>query len=661
LSVQPKLGLAAPPRVDDIISIKFMYEDLGRSGLEPKDMAAYPIQSVAGAVGAYVIPYSNPLMWRIRYDRKDNKYIQPRGIVGVWWPPHKDPTKLDTRTLYIIEGEKKAAAFCKRWPSLFAFGIGGAHMSLHKISSTARAVMPEIQSALSPGMEVHVVFDGDIQTKLGVQQAAINLQAALSTLHVALRVFRPPIAKGVDDWLVEMPDASLKDLVEVNVSSLEATRSTLYKNLNLTLGENDKPVINESNLTALLSNYYEGRALYDRRLGVIVDGEPLEGEAFEFDSVSYIQRYHFAHAPAPRINKSVSYMFHTHKCDLVQATVSSLAWDGRPRLDTWGSEYFETDSPALANEWGRLLMTGLGLRILDPGCKVDIVPILYGAQGIGKTTFFEDLSIIEGHKFYQALMNLSPDTSDANRTETIALQRSVIVDLGEGVVFNSRKTSTDTLKQKLTQAEDSFRQVYSPHITIVKRGFIFVGTTNRPDLLSDSTGSRRFLILQAQKIKKLPYPEKMQILAEVAHKQSELVHNAWWELKIDPASIEVPDDKAHITDAQERINSKYQKGDDFQDWLTAILEVGDCASIKSSGELFITARYLSARHRENMNVNMVSRILSSLSASPTFKFRLRTHRPRVPQLAFPAGHEIMYTDGIGNAQQMLNGYIVHAR
>src|SRR5262245_51910920 len=122
-----ELALARPLPASDVSSFQFMIEDLAKSGLVPEDLGAYPVSPIAdGTTPGYCIPYNDPRMYRIRYARKEDKYIQPKGTTGIWWSPHQNRSTFRAApTLYIIEGEKKAAAFIKRWPHLNAFGIGG--------------------------------------------------------------------------------------------------------------------------------------------------------------------------------------------------------------------------------------------------------------------------------------------------------------------------------------------------------------------------------------------------------------------------------------------------------------------------------------------------------------------------------------------------------
>ena len=354
---------------------------------------------------------------------------------------------------------------------------------------------------------------------------------------------------------------------------------------------------------------------------------------------------------------------------MVQEMVRATEWDGVERLNTWGAEYFECNWPAQAAEWGRLLITGLGLRILRPGTKVDLCCILVGAQGLGKSTFFESLAHFGGFDFYHACTALSTSEGDVARTQVTSFKRSVVVDLAEGVVFNNKKSNTDTIKQVISQTADEYREVFAKYNSVVPRGFIFVGTTNRRDQLSDLTGSRRFLNLEVTKIKRLDYEFKMQLLAEVCAKEDALRETAWYELNLDindaPAALR--EEHSHITNAQELINTQFHKAEAINDFIIDLVDSGNTAMAWPRGREavpFITAHYVSLCMGvdSSQNVNLISRMLSQMSSSPTCKYEVVQYKPRVPQLSFKSNEQQrQYLGEYHDKSRMLTGYTFTAR
>ena len=664
--IQPVLSLVRPLRVEEPKSIEFMIADLARSGLVPDDLAAYPIALQAlGTTAAYIIPYSNPRMYRMRLDRTIDKYTQPKGLREAWSSPHQDVHLFRNEPiLYLIEGEKKAAAFVKKWPGLPTFGIGGAHNALIKTQDGSKRLLDELVSAMRPTMRVVAIFDGDILTKVGIQQAAHNLNYCVTQLGCSFEVWRPPFAKGVDDWLVADPDARLADLVQVPLKELEESRKQLFQQLNLQVNDKGTPVLNELNATKILVHRFTESSFIDKRLGLINNGEVKDFQSLEYEAVEYVQGELLSHMQVHKIRYGLETALANTKRDLLQEKFRELEWDGVPRLDHWGSKHFKTDFDKYADEWGRLLITGLTLRVLEPGTKVDRACILVGPQGIGKSTFFEELSMFSGYSFYHSCTDLSNDVGDNNRTQGSAFAKAVVVDLAEGVIFETKKVTMDRVKQRITQVHDEYREVYAKVTKVEKRGFIFVGTTNRMDQLGDHTGSRRFLPIHVLHITKLPYETKLQLIAEVVAHEEELRASSWYDLRVTVADApaELQEDKPYITDVQTLVNTQFARPDQLSDFVRNLLDSGEPARLRSdTTAMYITAGYVAGRSGGSIDFgskNLVSRILSSLSTSVTFPYVLTSQRKRLPQLMISPEQMAMYTEGITNAQQMINGWIV---
>lgn len=655
---QPYLQLAKPLPVEHPTSREFMVAKLASSGLTPEDLGAYPVAPIStNQIPGFLIPYHDQNMYRIRYDRLVDKYIGPKGRIGVWWSPHDDlDTFRSAPTLYIVEGELKAAALRKRFPGTKVLGIGGCWMFAKKDEVGVHRLLPDILRATAPGQRVVAVFDDDIETKPTIQQAAHTLKNLMDAIGASMTVYRPPIGKGVDDWLMADPMAQLSHMVHVPLQDLEISRKNLYKKLELKLSSEGKLIRNELNTYRLLMDHFAGSTYQDRRLGVIHNGNRYDGDIM-YAGLEYLQdKIHYAFQPGT-VRHACNMIFEMNERDLVQELVKNLEWDGVPRLNSWATKHFETDWPEYTAEWGRLLMTGLALRILKPGTKVDHCCILVGAQGIGKSTFFEELSTFGGFTFYHACTEIA---TGENRDQATAFKQAIVVDLAEGVVFNSKKSNSDVIKQVISQVEDQYRVVYSKVTSTVPRGFIFVGTTNRRDQLSDLTGSRRFLNLETKKIVRLPYEEKLQILAEVVAHEGEIRASEWYKLHVDlsTAPKELIETNEHVTDVQALVNTQFHKSDDTIDQIYDMLNAGAVAKahLSTGTYLFLTAAFV-AKMINHPSTNYVSRMLTQIVADPTSKYLGETRQARIPQLQFPTPQiKDVYLGNYTDPLRMLRGF-----
>jgi Virulence-associated protein E len=72
--------------------------------------------------------------------------------------------------------------------------------------------------------------------------------------------------------------------------------------------------------------------------------------------------------------------------------LSSVKWDGRPRLDQWLAKYFGAEDTPLNRAFGRKTLIAAVRRVRRPGCKFDYMLVLEGSQGIGKSTALKILA-----------------------------------------------------------------------------------------------------------------------------------------------------------------------------------------------------------------------------------------------------------------------------
>ena len=154
-----------------------------------------------------------------------------------------------------------------------------------------------------------------------------------------------------------------------------------------------------------------------------------------------------------------------------------------PRLEIGDvvTEYLDKDAPDIVKLVFAKWWCGAVQRALRPGTRQDLVPIIYGTQGGGKSRFCEAIS-----GGYHANDISFPPKADGIR----ACHRAFIIELGE-ICFANR--DIDLIKRAVTTHTDFLNLKYIREIVVMPRAFSFIGTTNNPALLRDSTGNRRFL------------------------------------------------------------------------------------------------------------------------------------------------------------------------
>lgn len=162
--------------------------------------------------------------------------------------------------------------------------------------------------------------------------------------------------------------------------------------------------------------------------------------------------------------------------------LNSLKWDGVKRLDTLFIDYLGAADTPYTRAVARKSFTAAVARAMTPGIKYDTMPVLTGAQGLGKTTLIQ--------KMGKSWFSNSIESFDGKEAAEL-LQGVWIVEVGEMSAYN--KTDVQTIKGFLSRTEDHYRAAYARKAEKHPRRCVFFGTSNRSDYLKDPTGGRRFL------------------------------------------------------------------------------------------------------------------------------------------------------------------------
>lgn len=181
--------------------------------------------------------------------------------------------------------------------------------------------------------------------------------------------------------------------------------------------------------------------------------------------------------------------FGEHTYHPVRDYLNGLEWDRTPRLDRAVIDYIGADDNELTRAVTKTWMVAAVARIFKPGCKMDYCLILAGAQGIGKSTFFE----VMGGEWYNG--NLSAMSSDKQSLEQ--LRGSWIFELQE--LDGMKKHEVSSVKAFITNRTDKYRGAYKENTDEFPRQCVFGGTTNEAIFLKDDTGERRFWPVQVSR------------------------------------------------------------------------------------------------------------------------------------------------------------------
>jgi predicted P-loop ATPase len=173
-----------------------------------------------------------------------------------------------------------------------------------------------------------------------------------------------------------------------------------------------------------------------------------------------------------------------HSIDTARDWLVGLRWDGVRRLESFAIACWGWQDSPYSRAVGRYVWTALAGRVLQPGVRADMVPILVGAQGIKKTTLIQ--SMAPNEDFYTEI-KLDEQDSDVSRK----LRGKLVGELEELRGLNSR--AIEEIKAFVTRRRESWVPKFKEFENFFWRRCIFFGTTNETGFLADPTGERRWL------------------------------------------------------------------------------------------------------------------------------------------------------------------------
>ena len=167
--------------------------------------------------------------------------------------------------------------------------------------------------------------------------------------------------------------------------------------------------------------------------------------------------------------------------------ITSAKWDGKDRIEEiyniFGIGKEDKLSREIIKKWLMQAVCGLFNDSKNP-FSLDLILVFKGKQGIGKTRFFEHLTMIS--QYFGEGVCIDP----RNKDSIIQATSNWICELGE--IGSTLKKDIDSVKAMLTKANDEYRLPYGRTTLKFPRMTSFVGTVNDDKFLIDQTGNRRF-------------------------------------------------------------------------------------------------------------------------------------------------------------------------
>ncbi len=194
----------------------------------------------------------------------------------------------------------------------------------------------------------------------------------------------------------------------------------------------------------------------------------------------------------------------------IKELIEAVQWDGVKRAEKFFIDCLGVEDNELNREVTRKWLLACITRLYEKGRKFDEMLILFGGQGIGKSTTLERLAL---DTFYTKV------TGKLSNETILQTSKTWLVELDE--LSTLLRTPSEEFKAWLSSRKDTTRVPYEAQPLDFERGFVVLGTTNNKKILKDNTGNRRFWILDCNKdniktsIFSLTEQDILQVWAEV--------------------------------------------------------------------------------------------------------------------------------------------------
>lgn len=291
----------------------------------------------------------------------------------------------------------------------------------------------------------------------------------------------------------------------------------------LEVNDKGRVLLNTNNIKTILENEprLAGRIRYNTRANVVEVRGDLVAAQYSSGNYSYnsldanmwltiddnsvefintvIEYYCGTRMNFDALNRAIGMVARMLKSeDPAQDWIASLKWDGKNRLDTWLPEVLRIapTHPRYASyaAYGRVAMLSIArltFSVKSAPVRIGSMLIFHGSQASGKSTLARTLAATH----YLGETYFSESELQFNKPADLALQLQgkIVAEVPELDAF--AKAEITAIKAFLTKGAEDQRTAYSRNMTRFQNTAFLVGTTNHRHILRDTTGNRRFMVV----------------------------------------------------------------------------------------------------------------------------------------------------------------------
>jgi putative DNA primase/helicase len=268
----------------------------------------------------------------------------------------------------------------------------------------------------------------------------------------------------------------------------------------------------------LAKHGYQDRITLDTfRQSVMVDGVPLTDDVV-IEMVRLMEASEMIRWAEMHVHNAIVSIATRNGRSSLKTWLDSLVWDGTQRLRTFFANTYGAEVSDYTAACADVMFISAVARAYEPGCQADVMVVLIGDQGIGKSKGIADL--VPDPAWYTD--DLGGDLYDRKAGE--GLQGKWLIEFGEFARIN--RATLDVVKSFLSRRVDHFRPAYGRTAKDFPRQCIFIGTTNNPMPLQDLQNRRFMPVLCPKDVADDIGAQRDQLWAEAVHRYK--AGTPWW-------------------------------------------------------------------------------------------------------------------------------------
>ena len=359
--------------------------------------------------------------------------------------------------------------------------------------------------------------------------------------------FRWPIASGVR-WTAQPMDA-LADTLALLRLDIRMNRSTGGIEVRTWEGFEPDRILAQAGIPFRLGWVSIGGSVFDKALRLLArDSFNLDGTLSDWMDSLLVTASASPHSGYP------------FRDDYLEELPSH---DGEPRLPTLFIKALGAEDTLLNRTAAVGFMVGAVRRTYEPGCVHDWMPVLVGAQGLGKSRCIRSLlpHAMELSGYAEDL-----DLSQSPQQIAESIGGAILAEFSEMSGIRSQR-ATEGFKSFVSARNDRYRRPYHHEPSSNPRTWVAAGTSNDEAIPSDPSGSRRYVAVQCGEVADWDYvPEhRDQLWAEAL-----ALYNDWLAKgSPNPMPNLLPPE---LREAQEAVNSLHTGSDAAMEGLVDALE-----------------------------------------------------------------------------------------